>query len=272
MPEGMFKVFHISHWGSLFWNGSKLCRCSFFLSIVEPLPIRTSGRLCLSKLLFFILSHVTDLLPINLLSSNMFLQLSLSHHLRLDFVAPCQFLTCCCHQINSRWADSFHEIVKCLTLNNLKVFYVLWSMKCWWDFFFFTFLYSIHTLLGLHIFSLQTAYVFKFPVFKTNSFIAALFFSFEEKVKQTFVWCFSSQGRSRPLIRMEMAPSDSASWRYEAMTWTNQILLYKLINIKQKTYLYQTGQLLLLSTHFSVQKCLRNLKSSQQRISTNLNA
>lgn len=31
------------------------------------------------------------------------------------------------------------------------------------------------------------------------------------------LWCFSSQGRSRPLIRMEMVPSDSVSWRYESL-------------------------------------------------------
>ena len=53
-------------WGTLFWNCSTICG-----------PIFISGKLCLSKVLFFIPNHVTDLFPVNLINCNMFLQLFL---------------------------------------------------------------------------------------------------------------------------------------------------------------------------------------------------
>lgn len=49
------------HWGALFWNCYTTCRLSFF-QIGDHLPIFTFEKICLSKMLFFIPSHVPDLL------------------------------------------------------------------------------------------------------------------------------------------------------------------------------------------------------------------
>ena len=69
------------------WNCSTIFWFSF-LAIAKPLPIFASERLCFSKVLFFLLSHVTEMFPVNIISCNMFLQLFKCHLLFQPFVAP----------------------------------------------------------------------------------------------------------------------------------------------------------------------------------------
>ena len=59
-----------------------------FLQIAVPLLIFTSERLHLSKMLFFIPCHVTDLLPVNLIICRMFLQQFLLTFQTICFPVP----------------------------------------------------------------------------------------------------------------------------------------------------------------------------------------
>jgi len=73
--DKIFNVFKLYHWGTLlyFWHFSTICRPSL-LQIAEPLPIFTSLRWeRLSK----VPSNATDLLPMNLITSMMFLKMLL---------------------------------------------------------------------------------------------------------------------------------------------------------------------------------------------------
>lgn len=75
VDDEIFKFFEIVHWRTLFWN-LKIWLFLFiylFLQILEPLPIFTSEKCCFSKMLFFTTKHVIDLLPVNLISLQLFL-------------------------------------------------------------------------------------------------------------------------------------------------------------------------------------------------------
>lgn len=93
-----------------------------YLQFNEPLPIFTSHNLCLSKTFF--LYHVTDRLPINLISSSICFFIAQLTFPAFSSPVPALFGLLAS---NSKWANKhiFYEIVKFLTLNIWYVFYVL---------------------------------------------------------------------------------------------------------------------------------------------------
>lgn len=102
--------------GTIDQNCSTTCRC-YFLHIVEPLPSFVSEKLQDDLL---ITSHVTDLLPVFLISCKMFLQLSWKNTETIELLffmkmVKCLSLNICCSflcDIMNKIQD--HEICKSL--------------------------------------------------------------------------------------------------------------------------------------------------------------
>ena len=118
-----FNVFAILYWETFFWNCFTIFRCSLF-QIGEPLPI--------FKALFpwiapFIPSHVTDLLPINLISCQIVLLLFLIciNYFSSLLLPLFQFFWDVLLQSKSKLSHIFREMVKCLSFNIWYVISVL---------------------------------------------------------------------------------------------------------------------------------------------------
>ena len=116
----------------------------------------TSERWCLSSSLL-VPNRVTDQLPVNLICWEMFLQLFL---LKTTFFSslllpPSPLFWVALLPSNSRWANIYNEIVKCLTFN---IWHLLW-MKLVYGIFksmhsaSFAFLHSIYTVMEMGLYT-----------------------------------------------------------------------------------------------------------------------
>jgi len=111
VDDRLLKVFAILHWVNIILKFLYNFMAHFFVDSWISSHVYLSATLPL-----FIPSHVTDLLPVNLIGCNMFVQLFLfSTTYFISVLLPLSQLWDVLLPWNLEWANIVHAIVKCLT-------------------------------------------------------------------------------------------------------------------------------------------------------------